>query len=79
LNDTDKITNAIGDEFLYMLALIGSRPQIHSKAGVQEVINSLPGSSAGKAKQLYKKTKQNGPAQGVAAKQAMSNDNTIRL
>ena len=80
LDVKNKIVKAIGDEFLYMIALIGSKQQIHSKNNIREILNSLPsGSTSSKSKQFYRKTEQRGPAQGLAAKQTQTNDNTIRL
>jgi hypothetical protein len=82
LDSSNKILKAIGDEFLYMLALIGSRTDIHSKTSVREILNSLSSgreSVPSSTKNFYRKTEQHGPAQGAAAAQTKSNDNTIRL
>jgi len=85
MDTNNKIQKAIGNEYLFMLALIGSNQQIHSKDSVREIINSLGSSSdtgslkASKVKSFYRSTSEGGPAQGIAAKQATTNDNTIRL
>jgi len=80
LDSNNKIDKAIGDEYLYMIAVIGSNPQIHSKDSIREIIGSLSsGDIPSSAKSFYKQTEEGGPAQGIAAKQAQSNDNTIRL
>ena len=79
LTDQNKIVKTIGDEFLYMIALIGNKTQLHSKDSIKEVLNTLSSSKQTQVKQLYNETEPHGPATGDAELQIQSNDNTIRL
>ena len=82
LNESGAVQKVIGDEFLWMLAYLGNKTEVHSKDSVKEILRSLDGSfrNSQVLKKVYSNTEPMGPVRNQKIEQDIkSTDNTIRI